>query len=179
MASLVTTRRPAWRNICVVLHACNVFPRYFDVLWNAVLLHILTELRRPPISVRYRCYVARLLVLLGQLAQRIQRQLVLCRLASRVVASRSVLEINLLEEIVQKIANMWGNRFLIQLLYLDLRGVDRAFRVLDHRLKHIRGGKVVPRSRSVAMVLGQKVVALSSRSATLRYQQRLICPFST
>lgn len=66
-----------------------------------MLLHILTKFHRPPVAVRYRRCLAGFLVLFDQLPHGVQEQFVSCSLASWVVASRSVFEINLLEEIVE------------------------------------------------------------------------------
>lgn len=82
------------------LHALSVLPRLLYGLRHTVFPHVLAELGRPPIAVADRCRLARLLLLFDQLPHRVQPQLVFLRLAGRIVTSREVFEVNILEVVV-------------------------------------------------------------------------------
>lgn len=111
--SVITTRHGRDWQVVHVLHTLSIFSRNLDVFRNAELLHILTELRRPTVSVCHCHCLASLLVLLDQLTHGVQRQFVLGRLARRIIARWQVLEIDLFKEVVEQVANVRVDRLLV------------------------------------------------------------------
>jgi hypothetical protein len=117
--------------------ALSLFPSLPNALRYAIFLHVLAKLHRPAVAVTDCVCLTRLLVALDELPHRIERQLVLLRLACRVVAGRNILEINVLKVVIEQLADMRRNWLPVKSHRLNAARVDRAVPVFNHLLEHV------------------------------------------
>lgn len=89
MANATRDRQDRW--VLHVLHAFDVLSRDLDRLRDGELLYVLTELWRPAVAVCHCSCLASLLVLLNQLAHRIQRKPIFGCFPGRIIARWQVL----------------------------------------------------------------------------------------
>ena len=160
-----------WRSI----HALSVLPQGLNTFRQAVFLHVPTELHGPSVAIPYRCSLLCPLVALDDLPQRIQGDVVLRCLALWVVAGRCVFEIDVLEVIVEELADMGRGRLLVETCHPDAVRVEGPVWLSDHLIKHVRCWQLVPRCVSVAVVIWQKIIAFANGCAALRLRKTLIC----
>ena len=138
-----------WRSF----HTLSIFPQGFDALWHPILLHILTEFHRPSVAVRYGSCLSCLLIALDQLTHWIQRQVIILRLARWVIPGRCVFEVDVLEVIIQELANVVRDWLLVKASDFDAMWIKRFVWLFDHLVEHIRCWELIPGSCSVAVIL--------------------------